>query len=416
MFEKSPARTIVEIGTPAALALMLNPLVERLADYPFDRLRSLLADLRAPEGLRRYVLSVGEPRHAPPPFVAEALASRAGDWGRYPPVEGTPEFRDAVVDWLARRYRLPRGLLDPEQNVLPVAGTREALFLIAQVAVPNDRNGRLPAVLIPNPSYQVYFAAALFGRAEPVFVSATGTDGFCDLGSVGVAVLDRTAIAYLCSPANPQGTVADLESLERAIALARAHDFVLCVDECYTDIYDRVPPPGALQACAELGNGLENVIVFHSLSKRSNVPGLRSGFVAGDAHLIRAFRRLRAFGGASVPLPVLHASTLLWRDDAHAEANCSLYRAKFDLAESLLAERFDFARPAGGFFVWLRVGDGEQAARMLWSRAALRVLPGAYLAEPSGDGGNPAAAFIRIALVDDVAGTEDALRMLLKVL
>ena len=395
---------------------MLNPLIDRLADYPFDRLRSLLADLRAPEGLRRYVLSVGEPRHAPPPVVAEALASRAGDWGRYPPVEGTPEFRDAVVDWLARRYRLPRGLLDPEQNVLPVAGTREALFLIAQVAVPNDRNGQLPAVLIPNPSYQVYFAAALFGRAEPVFVSATGADGFCDLGSVDVAVLDRTAIAYLCSPANPQGTVAGLESLERAIELARAHDFVLCVDECYTDIYDRVPPPGALQACAELGNGLENVIVFHSLSKRSNVPGLRSGFVAGDARLIRAFRRLRAFGGASVPLPVLHASTLLWRDDAHAEANRSLYRAKFDLAESLLAERFDFTRPAGGFFVWLRVGDGEQAARALWSRAALRVLPGAYLAEPSGDGGNPAAAFIRIALVDDVASTEDALRMLLKVL
>jgi N-succinyldiaminopimelate aminotransferase len=394
---------------------MPNPLIERLADYPFDRLRSLLADLRPPEGLRRYVLSVGEPRHAPPPVVAEALAARAGDWGRYPPVEGTPEFRNAVGDWLGRRYRLPRGLLDPELNVLPVAGTREALFLIAQVVVPEGRAGR-PAVLIPNPSYQVYSAAAVFGRAEPVFVSATDIDGFCDLGSVDAAVLDRTAMAYLCSPANPQGTVAGLEALKLAIGLARAHDFVLCVDECYTDIYDRVPPPGALQACAELGNGLDNVVVFHSLSKRSNVPGLRSGFVAGDARLIRAFRRLRAFGGASVPLPVLHASTLLWRDDAHAEANRSLYRAKFDLAEDLLAERFDFARPAGGFFVWLRVGDGEQAARMLWSRAALRVLPGAYLAEPSGDGGNPAAPFIRIALVDDVASTEDALRMLLKVL
>lgn len=395
---------------------MLNPLIERLADYPFDRLRSLLADLRPPEGLRPHVLSVGEPRHAPPPVVAEALAARADDWGRYPPVEGTPEFRAAVVDWLARRYRLPPGLLDPEQNVLPVAGTREALFLIAQALVPKDRDGHPPAVLIPNPSYQVYFAAALFGRAEPVFVSATDADGSCDLSAVDEAVLDRTAIAYLCSPANPQGSVASLESLKLAIVLARAHDFVLCVDECYTDIYDRVPPPGALQACAALGNGFGNVIVFHSLSKRSNVPGLRSGFAAGDARLIRAFRRLRAFGGASVPLPVLHASTLLWRDDTHAEANRSLYRAKFDLAERLLAERFDFARPAGGFFVWLRVGDGEGAARALWSRAALRVLPGAYLAKPSNDEQNPATAFIRIALVDDLASTEVALRKLLKVL
>ncbi len=247
------SRRLAGQARPAALVPMLNPLIDRLVDYPFDRLRSLLADLRPPEGLRPYVLSVGEPRHAPPPVVAEALASRADDWGRYPPVEGTPEFRGAVVDWLARRYRLPRGLLDPEQNVLPVAGTREALFLIAQVVIPKDRDGHPPAVLISNPSYQVYFAAALFGRAEPVFVSATGGDGFCDLGSVDGAVLDRTALTYLCSPANPQGTVASLESLKLAVERARAHDFVLCVDECYTDIYDRVPPPGALQACAELG-------------------------------------------------------------------------------------------------------------------------------------------------------------------
>jgi N-succinyldiaminopimelate aminotransferase len=395
---------------------MLNPLLDHLSDYPFDRLRSLLEGLRPPEGLRPHVLSVGEPRHAPPPVVAEALAARAGDWGRYPPVEGTPDFRRAVVDWLTRRYRLPPGLVDPEREVLPVSGTREALFLIAQAIVPEEKNGSAPAVLMPNPFYQVYLAAAVFGRAEPVFLPATSFGGSCDLSRLDVALLDRTAMMYLCSPANPQGTVASLDSLKLAVELARAHDFVLCVDECYTDIYDRVPPPGALQACAELGKSLDNVVVFESLSKRSNVPGLRSGFVAGDARLIRAFRRLRAFGGASVPLPVLHASALLWRDDAHAEANRSLYRAKFDLAEGLLADRFGFARPAGGFFVWLQVGDGEQAARALWSRAALRVLPGAYLAKPSRDGKNPAAGYIRIALVDDLASTEDALRMLLKVL
>ncbi len=230
------------------------------------------------------------------------------------------------------------------------------------------------------------------------------------------ALLRRTALLYLCSPANPQGSFASLETLRTALELARFHDFVLCVDECYTDIYDVEPPPGALAACAALGAGLDNLVVFHSLSKRSNVPGLRSGFVAGDARVLEAFRRLRAFGGATVPLPVLGASALLWRDDAHAEANRALYRAKFDLAERLLAGQFGFTRPTGGFFLWLDVGDGERAARALWTRTALRVLPGAYLAKPWPDGANPAAAFIRIALVDDLASSEDALRRLVNVL
>ena len=203
--------------------------------------------------------------------------------------------------------------------------------------------------------------------------------------------------------------------LKLAIALARTHEFVICVDECYTDIYDRAPPPGALEACSLLGPSLDNLLVFHSLSKRSNVPGLRSGFVAGDARLVEAFRRLRAFGGATVPLPILSASAL-WQEDSHAEANRALYRAKFDLAEQLLADRFGFVRPAGGFFLWLDVGDGEQAARALWTQAALRALPGAYLARPWRDGTNPAAAFIRIALVDDLQSTEDALRRLCRVL
>jgi N-succinyldiaminopimelate aminotransferase len=345
--------------------------------------------------------------------VEKALAARAVEWGRYPPVEGTAEFRSAVVGWLERRYRIPHGMVDAERHVLPVAGTREALFLVAQVIVPDQKGGRTPAVLIPNPFYQVYFAAAVFGRAEPVFLTASGPDEVClQLASQGDAVLQRSVLLYLCSPANPQGTVAALPSLAKAIELARAHDLVLCVDECYSDIYDMTPPPGALEACAHLGGSLDNVVVLHSLSKRSSVPGLRSGFIAGDAALIAAFRRLRAFGGATVPLPVLHASALLWQDDAHAEANRSLYRAKFDLADQLLAARFDFARPAGGFFLWLGVGDGERAARLLWTRAALRVLPGAYLAHTSADGTNPAAAFVRIALVDDLHKTEDALRRL----
>jgi N-succinyldiaminopimelate aminotransferase len=395
---------------------MLNRLIAHLTDYPFDRLRLLLDRLSAPEGIQPLVLSVGEPRHAPPPTVAETVAAHADDWGRYPPVNGTPEFRAAVVGWLERRYRLPRGFVDPERNVLPVAGTREALFLIAQTVVPQEKNGRTPAVLMPNPCYQVYCAAAVFGRAEPVYLRASADGYLCDLAALKPVLLDRTALLYLCSPSNPEGAVATLETLSTAIRLARTYGFVVCVDECYTDIYDGEPPPGALEACAVLRQGLDNVIVFHSLSKRSNVPGLRSGFVAGDGRVLDAFRRLRAFGGATVPLPILCASTVLWQDDSHAEANRALYRAKFDRAQELLDGRFGFVRPAGAFFLWLNVGDGERAARALWTQAAVRVLPGAYLAKPCRDGTNPATAFIRVALVDDIASTEDALRRLCNVL
>lgn len=396
---------------------MLNPLVDRLADYPFDRLRALLDGLAPPESMRQLILSVGEPRHPAPSIVADALAAHVADWGRYPPVDGTPEFRRAVAGWLRRRYSLPEGLVDPDQHVLPVAGTREALFLIAQVAVPLQKAGAQPVVLMPNPFYQVYFGAAVFAHAKPLFLPATSGTGFLpDLAAIDAATLARTALLYLCSPANPQGAVASLKLLKDAVSLARVHDFVLCVDECYADIWDWQPPPGALGACAALGGSLDNVVVFHSLSKRSSVPGLRSGFVAGDARIIAAFRRLRAFGGAVLPLPVVAASTALWEDDVHAETNRALYRSKIDLAERLIAERFDFYRPAGGFFLWLKVGDGEAAARALWAEAALRVLPGAYLSRNCADGSNPGRQYIRVALVDDVASTEDALRRLLNVL
>ena len=396
---------------------MLNPLIDRLADYPFDRLRALLDGIAPPPGVQPLILSVGEPRHPPPPMVAEMLARHAADWGRYPPVDGTPEFRRAVAGWLQRRYRLPEGLVDPDRHILPLAGTREALFLIGQVAVPAQKGGLPPLVLMPNPFYQVYFAAAVYARAEPAFLAATRDNGFMpDLAAIEPATLAQTAMLYLCSPANPQGAVASASLLQSAVALARTHDFVLCVDECYADIWDKEAPTGALAACAALGGRLDNVVVFHSLSKRSSVPGLRSGFVAGDARLIAAFRRLRSFGGAALPLPVVAASAALWDDDAHAAANADLYRAKLDLAESLLAGRFGFARPPGGFFLWLDVGDGEAAARALWAQAAMRVLPGAYLAKDCADGSNPGRAFIRVALVDDLDATEDALRKLLNVL
>lgn len=393
---------------------MLNPALDALTDYPFDRLRALLDPIAPPAGLKPMVLSVGEPRHAPPAMVREIIDREHAAWNRYPPVDGTEAFRQAVAQWLTRRFELPHGFVDPGRHVLPVAGTREALFLIASVCVPPAVAGAPPpAVLMPNPFYQVYLAAAALHGAEPVFLPATRETGFLpDLECLPEALLARTAMLYVCSPANPQGAAADLDYLKAAVQLARRHGFTLVVDECYAEIYDQAPPAGVLAACAALGEGLANVLAFHSLSKRSSVPGLRSGFVAGDARLIAAFRRLRAFAGATLPLPILSASAALWQDEAHVAENRRLYRAKFDLAEQLLAGRFAFYRPAGGFFLWLDVGDGEEAARTLWQRAALRVLPGAYLARPDAASDNPGRRYIRMALIDDPAETEDALRRL----
>jgi N-succinyldiaminopimelate aminotransferase len=391
---------------------MINPRLEALADYPFDRLRTLLQDVTPPSGLTPFTLSVGEPRHAPPPLVAEVIAACRDEWGRYPPVDGTPAFRAAVAAWLRRRFALPDAAIDPDTQILPVAGTREALFLTALLVMHERKPGRTPVVVMPNPFYQVYFGAAVMAGAEPVLLPADPDHGFLpDPGALAPDVLARTVLMYLCSPANPQGAVAPLSLLCSAVDLARAHGFVLAVDECYSEIYDDAPPPGVLAACAALGDGAANVLTFHSLSKRSSAPGLRSGFVAGDPRLIAAFRRLRSYAGATLPLPVLAASTALWQDETHVATSRAAYRRKFDRAAAVLAGRFGFYRPAGGFFLWLDVGDGEEAARALWRLGAIRALPGAYLARSQADG-NPGSRYLRVALVDDEAATEQALRRL----
>ncbi len=396
---------------------MLNPRLEQLSDYPFDRLRALLTDVEPAAGVTPLMLSVGEPRHAPPAWLADSLGAEPALWGRYPPVDGTPAFRQAVADWLTRRYRLAEGAVDPNRHVLPVAGTREALFLAGTLCLDRTSPTRRDAVLMPNPFYQVYFGAAVMNGGEPIYLPATVDTGFLpDLAAIDEAVLERTALFFLCSPANPQGAVADATYLRRAVGLARRYGFVLAVDECYAEIYDAAPPPGALEIAAAMGDGWRNLLVFHSLSKRSSVPGLRSGFVAGDATLIAAFRRLRAFAGATQPLPVLAASAALWADEDHAIANRRLYREKFNLADRLLGGRFGYSRPPGGFFLWLDVGDGEAAARRLWGEGAIRVLPGAYLARTCGTAPNPGESYIRLALIDDLQSTQDALTRLVEIL
>ena len=396
---------------------MLNDRLNRLSDYPFQRLRDLLGPLTPPADTEALALHLGEPQHTPPAIVARTLAENAHLWGRYPPVDGTAEFRAAVGAWLTRRYGLGEGTFDCDRQVLPIAGSREALFMVGQAVVPVEKNARRPVVLIPNPFYQVYLGAAVIAGAETVLLPATPEHGFLpDLDAIAEETLSRTALMYLCTPSNPQGAVADLRYLEKAVRLAQTFDFVLAVDECYAEIYNGEPPTGTLQACHSLEGGLRNVLVFHSLSKRSSVPGLRSGFVAGDPVLIEAFKRLRSYASAGVSLPALAASAALWREETHVEENRALYQAKFEAADEIFARYPGFRRPDGGFFLWLHVGDGEETTRRLWRDEAIRVLPGAYLAREDASGSNPGAPFIRIALVHDLDTVTAALRRVIKVL
>lgn len=400
---------------------------ESLPDSPFPRLNALIEGIEP--GKPPLVMSLGEPQHPFPKFVMEEISRNSALFGKYPPIIGTADFRNAAAGWLGRRYGIAEAIgtghaLDPEVQILPVNGTREALFNIAQIATPPEKAGKRPAILMPNPFYQCYAAAALAAGAEPVYIAATRETGFMpDFEALPEELLARTAMIYFCSPANPQGSVASLGYLQRLIALAREHAIVLAIDECYADIYDREPPAGALEAAlgmdAEGGDPFANIIVFHSLSKRSSLPGLRSGFCAGERALMQRFRNFRNIAAPQVPLPLMAASAACWNDDAHAAANRDLYRAKIDAAERVLGNRFGFYRPPGGFFLWLDVGDGEKAARELWTKAGVKVLPGAYLSRedsPYGPGGNPGTAYIRVALVDGVAETEEALARMAEVL
>ncbi len=395
----------------------LNPQLDTLSDYPFEALRTLLNPVTPRVNDAPILMSVGEPQHQPPALLAETLAAHAHEWNRYPVMQGTPELRQAIVDWLTRRYGLPAGALDADGHILTLAGTKEGLYLFSSLVVPREKGGGRPVVLVPNPYYLVYNGAATMAGADAVFLDATRDNAFLpDLAAIPTQTLERTALFYLCSPANPQGTVASLDYLKQAVALARRYDFVLAIDECYAEIYDRAPPPGGLEACAALGDGFANVVVFHSLSKRSSAAGLRSGFVAGDPRLVGQFKRLRDFGGCQVPLPIQAAATALWRDEAHVVENRALYRRKFDIAEAAIGGRFGFYRPDGGFFLWLDVGDGEDAALRLWRDAAIRVLPGGYTARAAEGRANPGASYIRLAIVHDDATLTEAFARIRRVL
>ncbi|MBM3531846.1 MAG: aminotransferase class I/II-fold pyridoxal phosphate-dependent enzyme [Alphaproteobacteria bacterium] len=397
---------------------MANARLEGLRDYPFERLAKLLANVTPRGNTPPINLSIGEPQHQPPAFLHQIVSRNGDTWNRYPPQSGTPDFKRAAADWLDRRYELPQGMIDPDTMIVACAGTREGLYMAATVAIsPAQDGGPKPLALMPNPVYQVYVGASTLAGAEPVYLPATAANGFLpDLDAISADVLSRTQIMYLCTPSNPQGAVASLAYLEKALRLARQHDFVLVSDECYGEVYSTdAVPVGALQAAASLGGSLDNLMVFHTLSKRSSAPGLRSGFGVGAPSLTALMVRLRSYACAATPLSTLEAAAALWRDDAHVAATRALYRRKFDDAERILAKRFGFYRPAGGFYLWLDVGDGEAATRKLWE-VGVRVLPGGYLTRPEPDGTNLGAPYIRVALVGEVEATEEALHRIARTL
>ncbi len=364
-----------------------------LPEYAFPRLRTLLDS--TPAGGEVVQFTIGEPRHPMPDFVGEVLAANLAGFGKYPPNDGTPELLAAISGWIGRRYDVDVG----PDRIMALNGTREGLFNAALALSPETKNGKKPVVLIPNPFYQVYAVAAVEVGAEPVFVPATEETGFLpDYASLPADILDRATIAYLCSPANPQGSVASGEYLTGLLHLAEKHDFRLFVDECYCELYRDAPPTGALQVAKAEGIDPERVAVFHSLSKRSNLPGLRSGFVASGPDNIKHIRRLRAYAGAPLPLPIQRVSERVWADEAHVVQNRALYAEKYADAVRIFAGVNSFRLPEGGFFLWLPVDDGEQAALKLWRETGVRVLPGAYLAREV-DGQNPGKGYIRVALV-----------------
>lgn len=378
----------------------MNPDLSRLQAYPFERLARLKHGVPPPAGKSALSLAMGEPRHPPPGFLLEDIITHLHGLAQYPLTRGTPELRAAITRWLHSRYALPAASLDPERHVLPVNGTREALFAIAQTVV--DRT-RAPLVMMPNPFYQIYEGAALLAGAEPWYINTTAaTQWLPDFDAVPAEAWRRCQLLYLCSPGNPTGAVIGLETMRGLLELAERYDFLIAADECYSELYDDEanPPPGLLQAAAALGNAeYKRCLVFQSLSKRSNVPGLRSGFVAGDAAIIEQFHRYRTYHGSAMPPHTQAASLKAWGDEEHVIRNRALYREKFTAVLKVLAPALAVERPAASFYLWPQTpADDAEFARGLFAAENVTVLPGSYLSRPA-HGIDPGQGYVRMALV-----------------
>jgi N-succinyldiaminopimelate aminotransferase len=381
----------------------MNPNLEKLQPYPFERLNALKQGLTPPADLQHIALSIGEPKHPTPSFIAESLQQHMHTLSNYPLTRGMDGLREAIANWLQRRFSLADGIIDPARHVLPVNGTREALFAFAQAIVDNSRQ---PYVVMPNPFYQIYEGAALLAGARPYFLNTTPDTAFLpDFDSVPEEVWKQCDLLYVCSPGNPTGAVFDVSTYEKLFTLADEFDFVIAADECYSEIYfdEDNPPTGLLDAARLLGrNDLRRCIVFHSLSKRSNAPGLRSGFVAGDADIISQFLRYRTYHGCAMPVPTQHASIAAWNDEQHVIHSRELYREKFAAVLKILDPVLDVFMPQAGFYLWPQTPiDDTEFARELFARYNVTVLPGQFLSRTTQDG-NPGTNRVRLALVAEL--------------
>ena len=365
-----------------------------LPAYAFPRLRALLD--HHPAGGEPVHMTIGEPKHPFPAWVGEELAANVQGFNRYPPNDGSEALLSSISGWLKRRFNITAAA---DTQILALNGTREGLYNACMALIPEALQGERPNILMPNPFYQVYAVGAVSVGARPIFAAATEATGFLpDYAGLPTDILKKTAAAFICSPSNPQGAIASRTYLRELIALGEQFDFQIFADECYSEIYRNDPPPSALDVAAEMGASPERVVIFHSLSKRSNLPGLRSGFVAGGPESIRRLKQLRNYAGAPLPTPLQAVAARAWDDEAHVAENRGLYQEKYEVADKLMADFTGYQGPEGGFFLWLPVEDGEDAALKLWRETGVRVLPGAYLSRDA-DGRNPGKNYIRVAMV-----------------
>ena len=394
----------------------MNPNLDLLHRYPFERLNELKAGITPPQHLKPISLSIGEPKHQSPAFVKQALIDNIDQVAVYPATKGGQPLRKAITQWLQQRFNLPSETIDPEQHVLPVTGTREALFAFTQAVIDTQQQRSKPVVVSPNPFYQIYEGAALLAGAELHYIDCNAENVFiADLNSVPESVWQRCQLLHLCSPGNPTGAVISIQQFQDAIVLADKYDFIIASDECYSEVYlqEDHPPPGLLQACAEMGRSdYRRCVVFHSLSKRSNLPGLRSGFVAGDSHILKAFLRYRTYHGCAMSTAVQAASTAAWSDESHTVENRSLYREKFAAVTEILSPVLDFPQPQASFYLWPKTPIADtDFAQQLFAQQNVTLLPGQYLSRQTATG-NPGENRVRLALVAETGECiEAALRI-----
>lgn len=388
-----------------------NPRLNVLNNYPFQRLAESLRGINPPKKMISIDMSIGEPGHTQPKFVKDIINQSFRGWEKYPPTIGTTELRKSCINWLNRRYNLNKEMLDEATNVLPVSGTRDGLFSIALACV-NNKNTQ---VFIPNPFYQVYLGAAVISGANFKFLQSQKEDNFLPNLKELEKKIKSNDLVYICSPSNPQGKSANIDYWKKIISLIKKNNALLIADECYSEIYTGEAPTGVLEACKIMNKSMNNIIAFHSLSKRSNTPGLRSGFAVGDKKIIKAFIKLRRYMGGQLPLPIQTISVALWNDDLHVEKNRRIYKNKFKYAHKILQNYPGYYKPDGGFYLWLDVGNGVGMAKKLWSEAAVKVLPGLFLGSGKKNS-NPGKNYIRVAMVPPEKECATAIDRIAKVL